>query len=278
VEEVKISLAVSHTPWRPERVKSLGRLLLGVDLEDCCAYREFTEKCHFSEWSAAMWNWSVATDATHCLFLQDDVRVAPEFMKILRSIITAVPDQIIGLEAVHPWGPFLANPEVSCRWYSTLDGIIGVGYVVPKQTLINFLFWRLNALQPGALKSVTEDSLIGLYSSERNMRIYHPCPTIIDHDLSMQSNFAALGNDSHPCRRPSVTWHDPFWEGKLDMKDPTFWLPENPIMGSEGRVPHLGRFYESTPSKMLRWIKDVDMKDVERVEQDVMRMVHNAGQ
>lgn len=272
-----LSVAVTHTPWRPERVESMARLRRQVR-GNCTYYNEFTEKEPYWAWSDKMWKWSADTGATHCLFIQDDTLLAPKFFDILAAMLLNVPDKIIGLESPHPIGPDMA--KAACRWYSSTDCVIGVGYVVPRHLLERFYIWKLTALRDGATRGITEDSLLGVFAAVNNLPIYHPCPTIIDHDTTLESNFGELGNNNHSHRRPSVCWYhgDLYGWSLPELEAPAFWTPENPIRGASGEVPHIGRFYQSTPAKVARWVYGWTDAQMNRIEKDVVEIVKGKGQ
>jgi hypothetical protein len=140
-------------------------------------------------------------------------------------MIRQAPNEIIGLESCHPAAPTIASEGRG--WYTTIDGLVGPGYVMPQNLVVDFLFWRAHELMPGAALHLSEDSLIGLFAMARGRRIYHPTPTIIDHDLSIRSTYS---NDEHPHRRPYATWRD-FDRSTLDC--------------DASSAVHLGRFYSS---------------------------------
>lgn len=201
------ALGLPHTPWRPERAESFQRLMkeLGgperLHEQGCTSAHVFDEKVPNWSWSADMWQWGAERDASHFLTLQDDAKTAPDFWAQLREIVEERPDDVIGLEVVHPAAPLLARAGV--RWFSTSDCLVGVGYVVPRGILQEFLRWRATALKPGALERINEDTLLGLFCSVTGRRIYHPIPTVIDHDVSVPSTYK---NDQHALRRPLVRW------------------------------------------------------------------------
>jgi hypothetical protein len=236
------ALGIPHTPWVPARVESL-RLLegqLGTAMRSCgivvrpCAVpgRVFAERTHNCEWSRQMWSWAAEIDATHFLQLQDDVVAAHDFWAHLHAMIDAVPDKIVGLESVHP-----SAVDMAGNWYTTSDGLIGVGYVVPMPQLREFLEWRATRLCKGAVESITEDTLLCTWALSTGRRIYHPVPTIIDHDITLKSTY---GNDAHQHRRPLVTWRD--------RSLPLDWAPGP-------HVPHLGQFYGGTVARLARrWV------------------------
>ena len=228
-----ISLAISHTPWVKDRVTSLHRLLeqLGA-----CDVTLFQDRMPVWAWSFLMWQWAVETGEPQCLFLQDDVEIAPDFWVQLREMISQVPGAIIGLESAHPAAPKIAREGLG--WYTTSDGLIGTGYVFPRDVLTDFLAWRLRELMPGAAQRITEDTLVGLYAMARGIRIYHPTPTIIDHDTSLASTY---GNESHNHRRPYATWRD-FDRTTLDC--------------DASKAVHLGRFYPTNHWLVREYVWD----------------------
>jgi len=232
----EISIAISHTPWIEERVASFQRLLgqLGP-----CEVMSFQDRMPNWAWSFLMWQWAAMeapVDVTHCLFLQDDVEVAPDFWAQLRQMIAQVPYEIIGLESCHPAAPKIASEGIG--WYTTIDGLVGPGYVFPRQLLADFIGWRKRELMPGAAVRISEDTLIGVYAMARGRKIYHPVPTIIDHDTSIKSSYL---NDEHKHRRPLATWrtHD---RSTLDC--------------DASNAVHLGRFYESNHWLCRQYVYD----------------------
>lgn len=193
-----------------------------------------------------MWRHSLETESGWHLFLQDDVLPAPYFWPALQAMLAAVPDQVIGLEAAHPAGQRLALE--GHRWYTTADMLIGPGYVMPRAALGEFLRWRREELRPGAVEAINEDTLIGVWAWATGRRIWHPVPTIIDHDTEIESTY---GNGAHKHRRPTVTWRDGdvlgFAAGALEGPD---WWRKDGVS-----PPHLGCFYAATPHLARMWLR-----------------------
>jgi hypothetical protein len=133
--EITIALGIPHTPWIEARVASGARLVadLGLPIQDL-DFRIFTDRAPNHVWSAQMWRWAAETDATYFLSLQDDAIVATYFWAHLREMVEAVPGAVICLEAVHPATRALADEGHA--WYTTADGVVGVGYVVPREALV----------------------------------------------------------------------------------------------------------------------------------------------
>lgn len=271
---MSISLAISHTPWVPERVKSMDRLLGQIlnngpfdRKEPKGPYKIFDEKEPNWVWSEKMWKWAQSTGTYSHLFLQDDVIVAPNFWKCLDAMLEGNKHwEIIGLHCPHPAARTLLRDGAQ-SWYTSADSLIGVGYVMSEPALVDFLQWREYELEPHAIERIHEDDQINLFALARGMKIWHPVPTIIDHDLGVSSTY---DNDHHMYRRPQATWKDlwlvedsPFstHDGN-ELTDQDFWDP--------GDVPHLGRFYKATHHYLPLIMKDklAAQQAVVRAEKD----------
>ena len=241
-----IALAIPHTPWVPARVASMDRLResLGIaehdETEDdgcggiealenglcawpeparagLCHYREFTDRAPNTVWSEALWTWLLETGAEWCLQLQDDVMVAPCFWPALRAMIAALPQEaeVIGLTSVHPGSVEIARQ--GHRWFTTRGNLVGWAYMLTHDALSEFRIAR--DLLPPAFRQMNEDMQIAEWAARSGRLVWHPVPTIVDHDTSIPSSYA---NDHHGHRRPQVTWRD-FGEGSLT--DPSWWKP-----------------------------------------------------
>ena len=260
---VSFALGIPHAKGRPERRASLARLLgqLGI-LPNTAAeerggeylegrtfdsYRLFDRVCHHSEWSSEMWHWQLRSGASHCLTLQDDVVVMPDFWLALHSMVRAVPDQVLALETVHPAARHYARNRIG-RWITTADGLIGVQYVFPRELMMEFMVWRGEALESDATMYVTEDTLIDCFMLDTGRKAWHPIPAIAHHDVSLAST--NNGNDQHPYRDVSVRWTDGDLCGWTDGELGTvqFWRQEEP-------PPHMGLFYTGTPGVARQWVK-----------------------
>jgi hypothetical protein len=267
-----IALAVPWCPWIPERVESMKRLRAALGITAMAmpssipddGYREFTDKAPNDQWSEAVWTWlATSTRADWCLQLQEDALVAPNFWPALAAFLWDLPKSadLVGLQVPHHAAPALARDGV--RRFTTADMLIGVGYLVRRTALAEFLSWR-DALREGwrtpvppqGLPSLTEDTMLAVWAMTTGRRIWHPIPTLVDHDTSMRS---VWGNDAAANRRSLVTWRDCDLDVKT-LEDPRTW--------NRGPVPHLGRFYDATPAMALRWIPGFTSADYQRARAD----------
>lgn len=194
------ALAISHTPWVQERAGSLERLLSGLgegqfrselarpssNLPSLRDVRIFKDKAPNWLWSQEMWVWAECTDVTHCVFLQDDVIPSPYFWDYLTEMVKAVGNQVIGLHVVHPGANALR--QKGQPWFRTHSWLVGVAYVFPREVLREFLIWR--SQQPEEkIKKTNEDSLINDWMGEVGRDCWHPVPTIVEHDLELDSQY-----------------------------------------------------------------------------------------
>ena len=215
-----IALGLPHTPWVPARVESWRRLLtqLEVDPErEACPHayelRAFTERATNKVWPRAMWGWALDTGCSHFLTLQDDVLVSPDFWPALHAMLEAQPTRIISLAAVHPLGPEEARQ--GHRWYRTRSWVIGWAYVLPREVLEGFVAY-VDA-HPEHVAASNEDEMLNQWIHATGQETWHPVPSIVDHDTSIESTY---GNDDHTHRRTTVTWRG--WQAG-DLCSPDFW-------------------------------------------------------
>jgi len=212
-----LAFAIPHCPWIESRVESYGRLFVATRNGPQVAFKCFDERESNRVWSQKLFRWALDTGASHLLQLQDDAIVAPNFWPALHAMIEAQPDRIIGLEATHPLIP--VQHKAGRRWYRDY-WLIGVGYVFPRALLVEYVAWC--EANPERVAKTNEDSLISEWAYEKKVPIWHPIPTVLDHDLGVPSTY---GNDAHHeysmYRRPLVTWRDvPSLEA---LEDADYW-------------------------------------------------------
>ena len=226
---ITIALGLPHTPWVPARAESWARLResLGVAPGPSTVpwptgviVASFTERESNRVWPSRMWRWGVDSGLTHFLTIQDDVLVAPCFWPALRAMLEAYPDRIIGLSAVHPVGPEVARKGQ--RWYCTRSWLVGWAYVLPRADLAAFVAWT--EANPARVESTNEDSLLNEWITESGRDTWHPVPTLVDHDTSIESTY---GNDEHTHRRATVTWRG---YSEHDLCSPDWWRDGSGIL------------------------------------------------
>jgi hypothetical protein len=198
----------------------MHRLRAAVGGKPSDGYREFTDREPNIAWSERMWNWGLETGTDWFLTLQDDVEVAPCFWPALNAMLDTLDGigaSVLGLSSVHPVQ--VETARQGHRWYRTNSHLVGWAYAIRHDTLRSFMAWRARQVLP---PTTTEDSLLNHWITVSGNDTWHPCPTIVDHDTSLESSY---DNDEHVNRRPWITWRD-FTEGSL--ADPAFWRPNGP--------------------------------------------------
>ena len=276
-DDLDLAIAYAHTPWIEERAASMARLMARVKNEQlqtrgggflCHEEKCFNERMPNHLWSDIMWRWALSTGATHALFLQDDVVIAPKFFSILHAMICEPParDRVVALHLPSPRARDVFR-EGRTRWVASRDGLVGFAYVMSRAKLEAFLEWKDTKLAARAAERTSEDSLIDAWALDAGEAILHPVPTIVDHDLELASTY---GNDRHTERRPLVTWRDvEVLEQPLDLTDPVTWrttpvpigrvFPKShwvlrAVLADEQRGRELAAGFERMPHKESPWI------------------------
>ena len=242
--KIVFALAIPHTPWRPERVASLAKLLemLGHRPK---FFKVFDEKAPNWVWSRKLWQWGAdmaKEGATHLLQLQDDVRPMPEFWPVLRAMVEANPQRWIGLQVNHPHARQLAHN--GRRWYKD-RWLVGCQYVAPLQgpdslQVVLGLLAASDALPDGHPDKLTafqhehEDVTIASLLDKSGRDVWHPIPAIADVDLSIGSTYETTPGHIDDHRRPTVTWHG-FPTAML--KDPLYWQVPSQVERIAGPGP-----------------------------------------
>jgi hypothetical protein len=224
-----IALGIPHCPWVPAREASMDRLRtelgtgwrgLASPAMGCESSREFTDKQANHEWSLSMWSWGLETGCDFFLTLQDDVEVMPGgFWPAFQAMLAVLPKAAaLGLSSVHPGARDVERQ--SHRWYRTRSWLVGWAYGLWREDLIELLKFRESL--GDAVTKITEDALVNRFISETGRATWHPVPTIVDHDTTVDSSY---GNDSHLHRRAAVRW-----EGykPAELAAPSFWRLQGP--------------------------------------------------
>lgn len=214
------ALAIPHTPWVEDRRKSLARLMHNIEVDTELhenVIKTFSDKEPSWAWSLRMWQWGQSwaeQGVTHFVQLNDDAIVPDNFWEILAAMVAAKPEAIIGLQGAHPSLPSMS--KLSYRWAKSCAWMVGVGYVIPMDDLRELLAFRKSSPE-SLFKSMGEDDFISNWCIERQRYVYHPIPTIVDHDISLPSQY---NNDFHKHRTATVTWRS---FGK-ELTDPQWWI------------------------------------------------------
>lgn len=207
---MKIVTVIAHAAFSSEREASLGKMLHDLPDAYVSASIEPSSPC---EWSIRQWGKAVrmaeVTGATHALFLNDDLTLCQDFMRVLEKVIEANPNHVICLHNAHPKAQQAF--EEGYRYITSPDGLIGTAWTIPIPALKAFLEWRENDLKQGVVECVAEDTLVNLWMMDTGNLIWSTVPALIDHDTSLPSLSGESGT-RHPVVLPMPDMLDMNWK------------------------------------------------------------------
>lgn len=232
---------------------SLSRLLgsLGPDC-DFCIVRDPAPP---HVWSRKQWAGGV-DDRTHALFLDDDVILCEKFWATLSNAVAARAGDIVALHCNHPRAIEVYNKGF--RWMTSVDGLVGCGYVMPQGLLREFIDFERDEMQawaretpPGNPHHLACDTAVSLFAMATGRLIHHTVPALLDHDTSVPSCY---GNDGHNQRRPAV-------------------LPQGDMTGIDWNTEalHVGRVYQGNHWRLISELKRPRPLIAYRLEQEPWR-------
>src|SRR5688572_31349290 len=170
----KLSITVAHAAHVPERKATLGRMI--ERLPDYTRIETTRGKPH--QWSLAQWQMGLDSNATHCVFLNDDLILCDNFEATCLNVIAARPDHVINLYNTHPLASEAFNKGM--RWTTSPDGLIGNAYVLPHAAMKEFLAWRENDIASGTPETLSEDQLINLWVMSKHSLVWSTVPALVD--------------------------------------------------------------------------------------------------
>ncbi len=250
-----ISTAILHSAWRPERARALKEMLEGLGAQGPAAAVFSGQKSARMAWAEfktilaiSQWQWALEQkEASHHLFLTDDLHLAPSFWSILNAMVEANPNRIIGLLSNHPAGPELAAN--GGRAYRCNSWIVGPAYVIPRKHLTPFLTWYRGLRDdeaPGGRRWFNDDSALNEWNTLHGpAESWHPLPTIIEHRADLEST---VGHGDRYSRE-RVSWRAVrsvrddgerlYWrtdDTDFDcetLASPEFWREAGPMLSTE---------------------------------------------
>lgn len=259
---MNFSLAILHAKRKPERVRALMGMINDL-IDPAVLCRVFDDDKGDESWKTfqhkiarAQWQWSLDSGAEHCVFMTDDLAIAPRFWEVLSAMVRVRSNDVLGLLSNHPAGPALA--QKGYRWYRTNSWLVGPCYVMPRLRLEAFVRWY-DAMPEAVRAPFNDDSIINEWVSMAGPRqTYHPLPTLIEH-LDLESTWCP--GDGFSKQRlswrsefqPVDTGHGFEWPSKPAawdieaMASVVFWHTPAPMLqvggasaDEAGRVPTCG--------------------------------------
>ena len=175
---ITISASIMHTSSSIERRQSLQDLYShlyaqGVDKHWLDVKVKDDSMRNGAWWNAKRcWEEGVKSEATHFILMQDDILICNNFVKGVKSVIAAFPNEIISL--FH--GP-RKGFDGSARWGQS-EGVWGQGIVMPVPMINEFLQWERENIHPSFPH---DDSRVSLFALKTRRRCFVPFPNLIDH-------------------------------------------------------------------------------------------------
>lgn len=199
---IDLRVAIVHADHLEDRRASYARLRAALgETPTWARVTPITGKMPPREWAALAFE--ACLGGTHGLVLQDDMMPCPDFWGVLRRTLEARPFDCLGLYCSHKGASQAYQDGLS--WVTTCDGLIGGAYAAPASMFGELLSrWRDRFRWQGH-----EDTFIQTYLQSIGRFVYHPLPSLVDHDLSVEPT---AGNPHHQTNpdliRARVPWHD----------------------------------------------------------------------
>ena len=233
-----VSLSIIHAAHMPERQRSLDRLLSQLApsppwLLATLIHRERElprdPKTGFG-WASRAWaaaSRGPASGAEFHLFLNDDVLPSPTFWTSLQAILRWLPQNAaLGLGTVDP----IQRIERDAGKRYCHPGIVGWGYGLWHHHIRKVSSTEMDLPDdhrsphshdecPADCHWWHEDAWLTEFLHDENVEIWHPIPSILDHDTTVLS---AYDNDHHKNRTAQVHWRD---YSESDLTSLEFWKP-----------------------------------------------------
>jgi hypothetical protein len=231
---MRLALAIPHLPDDGPRTLAanalLHRLGFGPDLDDFCEaaanaglehIRIFKDREPNHAWAFRVWSWFASLDTEWSIQLQDDTLTPPKdaFWPILRAQLTAAPGDVVGLATVHPRAPAIMRS--GARWFRTRAWSIGWGVAYRTSWVRDVLLPFRERFLEQALRT-NEDSFVNDCVVAHSGSVYHPVPSLVDHDLTLESTYASV-DDGH--RRATAYIGELADTTIAGMVNPDFWRP-----------------------------------------------------
>jgi hypothetical protein len=230
----QIALCIPHAPHMPGRIESMARLKATIDNSDGPGndlVRIFADREPHWRWSRKMWRWGLDTGMLHLVQLQDDALVPPNVLAVLHALHAGAPAKadVVALFGVHPIGRELARTGM--RWHRSRAWVLGIGYSLSRRFLEGFVPWV--EANDARARVTCEDALINAYCVENGIDVYHPLPSVVEHDIGVPSTWGAQSADmgldkpeNHGHRKAVVSWRD---YGLAEMARPDFWEQQQDV-------------------------------------------------
>lgn len=248
---MSVAYYVMHCPSfeaRVETAKTLDRQL-GGDVENNGAYF-MVDDPPSGAWSTARrcWEHGLESDEEFIVLLNDDALVPSGFKQAAKAALESArersPDSPVCFYPAHPRAPDAAAN--GCAFYSTPDGLVGVGCGMHRDNVRAFLEWH-DAHFEG---EHTDDGRVNLWAMATGRRILTTVPALVGHQLPGEST---VGNAHHGYREPAIPVPADVWSYGLAY----FW---------NAPIARFGRQYRGNHWRLITNVKASSWHDLKSVE------------
>jgi hypothetical protein len=243
---IRPAIVITHAAFDDDRHQALNRLTSQLRVE---APKLPVLIAQDTERKGSLWCWreamllGLATEATHIVWLPDDAVVCKDFGEILTACIEARPDDVFDCYVNHE-----GARELGTLWYSTPDGYVGMGGVMPRALLVEHLAWRARVKLPD---TYSNDGGVNLWAMATRRPVFKTAWTLVQHDDTLPS---LDGNGGHAFR----TGMHPVDEQRvgivgdlMNFLGRTYRAPEEHAPGVARSCTALGRTYEGNHWALL---------------------------
>lgn len=183
---MKLAIYVMHVPVIPEREATLAKLLARAPSAQVMSDPERRG----AWWNARRcWEAGIASGADWIVVLNDDALPCEGFEEVAAKALAA-------RSARDPVCFFTNHPEAASEalanggWYTTHDGLVGVGCALSSIAARRFLSFCDNILDG----EFTDDGRINLFAMYFGLRVHTTVPSLVDHQLP---DVSLVGNEKH---------------------------------------------------------------------------------
>lgn len=180
--DIKLSISIMSSP---------RAVVVGDVISTLKTARVFYDRGKCGPWYNSKRCWihgARASGATHHLVIQDDAKLCAQFEETITSALKTVPDKPVSLYANRR--AIEVAKESGADWAVIPDGAWGLGIILPKPLIYDFLKWEGRHIDPAFPH---DDSRLALWAVETGNHFWCTVPSLIDHAGASHST---LGNSN----------------------------------------------------------------------------------
>jgi len=245
----RIFITLQHASFEPSRRVALERCLERLPKDDPdCFVCVIADPHRSGAWRPARKGIEagVASGAPWIVVMNDDAMPCEDFARVLRRVLVSH-DPSLPL-CLYPWHrafsetrphPLVTRARELAETggtFTTVDGLVGVGYVLSRQAAISFLSWHDEAMTRPLMSS---DTPVCYWAMATGRLLVSTVPALVDHQCPDES---LRGHADDEGRRPSVLP----WEGERALA--VDWSRPPVHLGRVRQATHWHALYYSRPS------------------------------